>query len=334
MSLYRRNTLVGLVVLGALSVMVWMAMEFGGRTAALFAPPRFTIHLDSDRADGLAEGSTISFHGVEVGQVTAIHLKPDMSGVTIDAVVDKDHHVPANVTAQIQLIGLLGGGTSIQLIPGDPVSATPLAAGATVHAAYYGFNMAIIQDQFVQLGLMSAEITRTVKTFRESGTMADLDETIKQINAQAQHVGVVLDSLQNLVSDPKTRDDLHAAIASFRETGQTAAEVAKKLSALSDNLKQNSTDVSAFINKTQGHVDDIAKDLNGRFEQLARILDNLQSITAKIDSGKGTAAALLNDGKLYQSLVESSNQLNATLTTLHRLVDQWEQEGVTLKLNK
>jgi hypothetical protein len=40
----------------------------------------------------------------------------------------------------------------------------------------------------------------------------------------------------------------------------------------------------------------------------------------------------MNDPKLYQSLVETTMELNATVKDLHRLVEQWEQEGVTLKL--
>jgi hypothetical protein len=41
---------------------------------------------------------------------------------------------------------------------------------------------------------------------------------------------------------------------------------------------------------------------------------------------------LLNDPKLYQSLLDSSKELNATISDLRRLVEQWEQEGVSLKV--
>jgi hypothetical protein len=63
-------------------------------------------------------------------------------------------------------------------------------------------------------------------------------------------------------------------------------------------------------------------------------LDHIQSITTKIDAGKGTAGQFINDPKLYQSLVDSSQQLNATIADLKRLVEQWEQEGVYFKLSK
>jgi hypothetical protein len=51
-----------------------------------------------------------------------------------------------------------------------------------------------------------------------------------------------------------------------------------------------------------------------------------------VDKGQGTAALLINDPKLYQSLVDNSRELNVTIATLKRLADQWEQEGVALKL--
>jgi hypothetical protein len=40
----------------------------------------------------------------------------------------------------------------------------------------------------------------------------------------------------------------------------------------------------------------------------------------------------MNDPRLYQSLVDTSRELNATVTDLRLLIEQWEQEGVPLKL--
>jgi hypothetical protein len=54
----------------------------------------------------------------------------------------------------------------------------------------------------------------------------------------------------------------------------------------------------------------------------------------KVEQGKGTAGMMVNDPRLYESMVDSAKQLNATLSDLNRLVQQWEQEGVTLRLGK
>ena len=78
----------------------------------------------------------------------------------------------------------------------------------------------------------------------------------------------------------------------------------------------------------------LADEHAARLEQVSRTLDHFQSISAKIDNGNGTAGQLINDPKLYQALVDSATQLNATIADLSRLVEQWEQEGISFKLNK
>ena len=44
------------------------------------------------------------------------------------------------------------------------------------------------------------------------------------------------------------------------------------------------------------------------------------------------AQYVVNDPKLYESLVDSAKELNATISDFKRLVEQWEQEGISFKL--
>ena len=57
-----------------------------------------------------------------------------------------------------------------------------------------------------------------------------------------------------------------------------------------------------------------------------------QSMADKMDKGEGTIGKFVNDPRLYESLSDTSAELNLTVKDLHRLVQQWEQEGVSLKL--
>ena len=43
---------------------------------------------------------------------------------------------------------------------------------------------------------------------------------------------------------------------------------------------------------------------------------------------------LIRDPKLYDSLVATANTLNLMMADLRRLVQQWEQEGLSFKLSK
>ena len=57
-----------------------------------------------------------------------------------------------------------------------------------------------------------------------------------------------------------------------------------------------------------------------------------QDLTIRTDKGEGTIGKLVNDPKLYQNLLETTDQLSVSAKDLRRLFEQWEQEGVSLKL--
>jgi hypothetical protein len=67
-------------------------------------------------------------------------------------------------------------------------------------------------------------------------------------------------------------------------------------------------------------------------EQVANILVHLESAARKLDKGEGSAAMLLNDPRLYENLYDTSRELSETIATFRRLVEQWEQEGMSFKL--
>ena len=77
---------------------------------------------------------------------------------------------------------------------------------------------------------------------------------------------------------------------------------------------------------------DVALSVRKAAEGLSLAIDDTRVILARLIDGQGTAGQMVNDPKLYQALVDSARELNLTITDLRRLVEQWEQEGVYLKL--
>src|SRR4051794_26998658 len=114
MSPYRRNILVGITVMAALIALAWMILKFGDRPARLFATPSMSVTFATDRADGLGEGSNITFRGVIVGRVTTVH-RTDRD-VIIDAEIDHDPPLPGNLDGEIRQISQLGGTSNIHLV--------------------------------------------------------------------------------------------------------------------------------------------------------------------------------------------------------------------------
>jgi phospholipid/cholesterol/gamma-HCH transport system substrate-binding protein len=326
---YKRNILVGATVLGAIVGFVWMSLKFSSKAGDIFAPPQIAVHFHSARADGVATGSAIEYLGVQVGHVTAVARNASGVGVSIDAVLDRDPPLPGNVRAQIVSAGLLGGGSLISMDVGDQQPQGSLKGDTTIDAQYVGMQLDLLPPSLTQtagqIGKMSEELRLTVKQLRESGAITDLDKAINQISAQAQKVGTVFDSIQNVLGDKNTQQDLKSAISDLHST-------IAKLNSVADSLQTASTAATDTIKGAHQDIDGLNSQIGDRLTQISGILTSMQSVLTKVDTGQGTAGQLVNDPRLYQSLVDTSRQLNETVTDLKRLVEQWEQEGVYLKL--
>ena len=162
---------------------------------------------------------------------------------------------------------------------------------------------------------------------------------IEHLDEQVQRAGKMMESVQQIVDDPKMRKDLQDSIANMHTATETVNRIGNNMEKFTNDLQKLSNDTPgaigdtrATIQKAQGHIDEISKQLADRLQQISVLLTQFQSIAGKVDKGEGTAGQLVNDPKLYQSLVDTSRELNATISDLKRLVEQWEQEGVSLKL--
>src|SRR5688572_561959 len=97
-----RNIIVGAVVLAAMLALGWMILQFSGKTASNLLSNGMPFQLTGERADGVSEGSPIYFRGVPVGRVERVQLRPDNSGVQINAVLDAGKSVPENVIGYVR----------------------------------------------------------------------------------------------------------------------------------------------------------------------------------------------------------------------------------------
>lgn len=312
MSPHKRNWIVGLVVLLGLGALAWMVLLFAGRLASIFAAPGLPISMKADRADGVSDGSTIRYLGTEVGRVLHVRRAPDNQSVIIDGEVNKEPPLPSNLHAVIQTQSAFGSAANISLeLTGDKPSETHIAAGAQLVATYQGSS------------LLPKEVTQLAEDLRRQQLIQHLDQTVVSIREQSDRAGQLIVSLQSLLGDDKLRTNLQEAIANIRTATESAAKAGANLDKFTGNLQNVSDQATATMS-----------DVRVAAVKLGGVLDRFESISNKVDKGTGTAGLLVNDPKLYQGLVDTTKELNLTIKDLQRVVLQWEQEGVTLKLGK
>ena len=337
MSPNKRNILVGVVVLVSLGVLAWMVLKFANRAAEFFLTKGTRIQVIADRADGLSDGSAIYYRGVSVGRVLGVKLG-DSNQVVIEAIIEPGPPVPVHVDGFIRTGNLLSATASIFLEPAAGPGPTRNIQSGDVLKATIPRGSALIPDEFTGLA----------RSVQEQELVKHLDETVVTVRAQAIKAGELMESVNKLVSDEKMRDDLRAAIANIRQATEQANQIAAKLDSFGGDLKdlskqssQTITDVRATvadvrttIDRGGKHMDQTARNINTKIEQVGKLLEQFQSIAARVDRGEGTAGMLVRDPRLYDSLVSTANVLNEMMTDLRRLVQQWEQEGVSMKLGR
>src|SRR3954451_18669218 len=99
MTAYQRNVLVGIVVLLGLGMLAWMILQFANKAATYFLTTGTRITLSAPRAEGLADGSPVTYRGVNVGRVTGVRrvlTRDNREDIVIDALIDADPPLPAN----------------------------------------------------------------------------------------------------------------------------------------------------------------------------------------------------------------------------------------------
>jgi ABC-type transporter Mla subunit MlaD len=305
MTPHKRNWIVGLIVLLGLGSTVWMILLFAGRLGSLFAPAGIPITIRADQAAGVSDGSGLYYLGQQVGRVNSVHIADDNISVDIRAEVYRNFHLPANVIALIEPQSAFGSAANIGLRLVGTVPVGTLSAGMTLEGTYQG------------------GVTQIAEDLRRQQVIQHLDQTLVSIREQSEHAGQLLASIQHLIGDEKLRQDLQTAVVHIRTASESAERVGTNLEKFTGNLQQ----VADNTNSTMSEVRVSAT-------KLGSVLEHFDSIAAKIDQGKGTAGLLVSDPKLYQGLLDTTKQLNITVSDLQRVIQQWEQEGVTLKLGK
>jgi phospholipid/cholesterol/gamma-HCH transport system substrate-binding protein len=334
MTTHRKNIAVGATMLFALAFLGLMILLFGEAPIRLIRPPQLQVTFVADSAEGISNGSPIYYLGVNVGQVKRVELPSDgRPGVIVTGDIRSRAPIPANVEGIIRST-LIGGTASLGL---EPVGGTPsgqLASGATLRARIGGANLLPreFSDLAKQLTDLSRHLQTSVEDWNKTKVIDKVATTLDSVHKTVDKFGATSDELRKLLADDQMRGDLKTTLANFREVSGNAKTVAKNLEKLSTDLQKTNADISSVVTKTGTRVDDLSKQLGGRLDQMAGILDRFQSVANKVDRGEGTAGKLINDPKLYEALVDTSQELNLTVKDLRRLVEQWEQEGVSLKL--
>ena len=241
---------------------------------------QYTLHLPVASADGIYEGTDVDMAGVPIGSTSLPIVAGD--GALVDLHVRSTYKIPIDSTATMPSSGVLG------------------ARYVLIH---YGDN----QTQFMKDG-------DTIRLLKEP---VDIDKIESQVSDIADDIKAITGVLRKMAEDDHNRENVAATLANVNALTAQVKEMTEEnhqdVRAIVENLKTLTANLNDLTKDTQGNLDTEMKKLQDSTDTLQATLDNMKSVTGKIDKGKGTIGALINDE-------ETVNNLNDTITSVKDLV--------------
>lgn len=233
-----------------------------GNKDQLFAST-FTVKAYFETIEGLRNGASVRFGGINVGAVKEIKILDDASGrveVSMRIKTDIKRFIRKNSVATIETEGLVGN--KIVILTMGSENFEPIADGGVIQSREpLGFAAVIEETQGILA--YTKEMTK------------DLSEVMDRINKGEGTIGKILND-----------EELYDAATKLTKSAD------ESLSKLTDDLK----DVIVLFDKLGGGVEDVVNNIN-------KVVSNIDSLMNGVQEGKGLMGSLLTDkGKEAESL--------------------------------
>jgi ABC-type transporter Mla subunit MlaD len=126
-----------------------------------------------------------------------------------------------------------------------------------------------------------------------------------------------------------------------QESQKKLDELVKGLTAFINNSneifgdKANKENIKTTLANLADATDELKKFLAAGVntsEEVSKTAEELRLILEKINNGQGTAGSFINDARLYENLLENTQEMEVLLQDLKKLVNEYRKQGVKVKL--
>ena len=301
----KREAKLAIAAIAAVCVLIWGINFLKG--TSLFDSTN-TYYGIYDKVDGLKVSSGVMYRGYQVGQVSKIIFVGDrLEKVLVEFFLKDDLALPKDTKALIQSADLMGSKV-INLLPG--ISTEPLQDGDTLVAEM------------------------------EQGMMETVGAQIEPFKNKTERLLTSLDSVLTIaqeVLNPEARENLRESIRNLNRTLANLEEASGSLNEMLDketghvgsilahadgiaaNLEENNENISQILHNVSALSDSLRQaDLKQLLERVSGLAAQADSVLMKVNRGKGTMGAFVNNQDLYLSLNETAENLNRLLVEFRR----------------
>ncbi len=251
-----------------------------------------TIYTIYDEVEGLVPGAKVTINGLSVGKISEIDFLPNSTRILITMKIRDELVFSNRSTALLYETGLIGG------------------MAISIKTVFDNENKIISGD--------------TLPSEVKPGLTELINRQIEPLQAKISSMISSADSLFLGVSnvlDNNTQINLKNTLQNLSKTTQNLNEASSYLIKI---LEENKNDINSTFNNFSGTsanlksiTDSISEaNISLTLREFNETVSGLNLILSSIEAGNGTLGKIVNDESLYESLMDTSDELKSLLSDL------------------
>jgi phospholipid/cholesterol/gamma-HCH transport system substrate-binding protein len=289
----RRNFIVGVFVFAAIAALVGLIWQFGDLPASISMIGSFEVFVQFPTASGVQTDTPVRFCGYQIGTVTGINPPKVMA----DKKTNLEYH---------QTIVIMSIDNKFANIPSN-VEVKLMSRGL---GSSYIELMVDPTLPWVPLDPNRPETKYLVNEMTVQGSTGVTseffpEESMKKLEELASSLVTLIGNVNDVLGDSTNKENIKRTLANLTEASGQATLALKGF----EEFSSAGVEMSA---------------------EMSRTISQLRVVLEKINEGEGTAGRLINDGKLYENLLENTEQLQILLEDLIPVIEKLKEKGVTL----
>jgi ABC-type transporter Mla subunit MlaD len=146
------------------------------------------------------------------------------------------------------------------------------------------------------------------------------EEIQKKLEDLVDGLRTFIKNANDIVGDPNNKKNLQRTLANLSEATNQATQTFKEFQEFS------AAGTTTFKN-ADAKIEEFVTAAVGMSEELSKATVQLRQILEKVNTGQGTAARFVNDGKFYESMLENSEQMQLLLKKWTAFIDDVNKKG-------
>jgi phospholipid/cholesterol/gamma-HCH transport system substrate-binding protein len=320
----RRDIIVGLFVIIGAASLGWMIFQFQDLPTVVSEMRSFRVYVQFPMAPGVQTDTPVRFCGYQIGRVTQVmapRVLPDLvtgqryhQTVCVLSINKRYVDIPSNVEVKLMTRGLGSSYLELRVDPAE-LPAPPKDPNRP-------------ETRFLVDGMQLQGSTGMTSEFFPEESQKKLDKLLQGIN-------VFVDNANDIIGDPNNKTSIRTSLAYASEATRKvslalddARELMNQASQTLEEFKTLAATGTSSLKNADVKADQLTVAIVSASGELGRAMNQLRLTLEKANQGQGTVSRLINDAKLYESLLESTEQLNMVLKDLQDLLDKISEKGL------